>query len=146
MTILDSYAVLAFLKDEAAAEEVEGLIVTGGAALTALGVAEVLDHLIRLGGADEENASLDVAQLRLDAAIAVDVTVAAAAGRLRAREYHRTKCPVSLADCVAAEIARALERPLATADPPLLDVCHRERILAVVLQGADGSRWSPPVA
>lgn len=142
--VLDSYAVLAFLKGEAAASEVEGLILEGGARLTALGVAEILDHLIRLEGADEEEATLDLAQLGLNAAVPVDGSVAAAAGRLRARWYHRTRCPVSLADCVAAEIARALQRPLATSDPPLLDVCHRERIEVVVLQGADGSRWSPP--
>lgn len=43
MTILDAYAVLAFLKDEAAAGEVEQLINDGGA-LTADGVAEVIDQ------------------------------------------------------------------------------------------------------
>src|SRR4051812_17400389 len=47
LTILDSYAVLAFLKGEYAASEVEALLQVGGAGLTALGVAEVLDHLIR---------------------------------------------------------------------------------------------------
>jgi PIN domain nuclease of toxin-antitoxin system len=144
LTILDSYAVLAFLKAEAAADEVERLISAGGAAMTTLGVAEVLDHLVRLVGADEENASLDVAELELDPAIAVDEAIAAAAGRLRARTYHRTRCPVSLADCVAAEAARALVRPLATADPPLLEVCHREAIAAIMLPRAEGSRWSLP--
>ena len=143
MTVLDAYAVLAFLKGEAAASEVESFISTGGAALTALGVAEVLDHLVRLGGVDEEDASLDLAQLGLDLPIVVDAGIGAAAGRLRARHYHRTTCPVSLADCVAAEIARFSQRPLATCDAALLDVCHREHVAVAVLQGSDGSRWSP---
>lgn len=143
MTILDAYAVLAFLKDEAAAVEVEQLIDDGGA-LTAVGVAEVIDHLVRLAGADEEEASLDLAQLGLDDAVVVDGDLAAAAGRLRARCYHRTRCPVSLADCVAAEAARRSGRPLATADPALLDACHHEQIDVTVLAGTDGSRWSPP--
>lgn len=143
MTILDAYAVLAFLKDEAAAGEVEQLINDGGA-LTAAGVAEVIDHLVRLGGADEEEASLDLAQLGLDDAVVVDGDLAGAAGRLRARRYHRTRCPVSLADCVAAEVARYSGRSLATADPALLDACHHEQIDVTVLPGTDGSRWSPP--
>ncbi len=146
MTILDSYAVLAFLKGEPAAAEVEILMRAGGAAMTVLGVAEVLDHLIRLAGANEEDASLDVAQLALEPALVVDEAIAAAAGRLRARRYHRTNCPVSLADCVAAELARAMSRQLATADPPLLEVCHQESIGAVALPGTDGSRWTPPTA
>jgi PIN domain nuclease of toxin-antitoxin system len=142
LTILDAYAVLAFLKGESAAAEVEQLILAGGAAMTVLGVAEVLDHLIRRCDADEEDASLDVAQLGLDAAVGLDLAVAAAAGRLRARHYHRTTCPVSLADCVAAEAARSTQRKLATSDPSLLDVCHGERIGIVVLPGTDGSRWN----
>lgn len=143
MTILDAYAVLAFLKDEAAAGEVEQLIIDGGA-LTAVGVAEVIDHLVRLGGADEEEATLDLAQLGLDDAIAVDGNLAGAAGRFRARRYHRTRCPISLADCVAAEAARHSGQPLASADPALLDACHREQIDVTALPGTDGSRWSPP--
>ena len=143
MTILDAYAVLAFLKGEAAAGEVPELITAGGA-LTSLGLAEVIDHLIRLGGADEEEASLDLAELGLDDAVVIDSVLASAAGRLRARRYHRTRCPVSLADCVAAEVARHTGRPLATSDPALLDACHGEGIAVTVLPGTDGSRWSPP--
>jgi PIN domain nuclease of toxin-antitoxin system len=143
LTILDAYAVLAFLKGEAAANEVEQLITAGGA-LTAVGVAEVIDHLVRLGDADEEEASLDLAQLGLDDAVAIDGELAGAAGRFRARRYHRTRCPVSLADCVAAEVARSTGRPLATSDPALLDACHHEEIAVSVLPGTDGSRWSPP--
>lgn len=144
LTVLDAYAVLAFLKGDSAAGEVERLIRAGGTALTAVGVAEVLDHLIRVAGADEEDATLDLAQLGLETAIPVDETCAAAAGRLRARNYHRTRCPVSLADCVAAETARANLRPLATSDPPLLDLCHNEHIQMIMLPGSDGSTWSPP--
>lgn len=143
MTILDSYAVLAFLKNEAAASEVEALIAGGGTALTVVGMAEVLDHLIRIGGTDEEDASLDVAQLRLNDPVPIDEKLAGAAGRLRARRYHRVRRPVSLADCLAAEIARSQSRSLATSDPALLDVCHDEGIAVIVLTGSDGSRWTP---
>lgn len=146
MTVLDAYAVLAYLKGEPAATEVKALIDVADSTLTALGVAEVLDHLVRLSGADEEDAMLDLAQLGLIDGVSVDAVTGAAAGRLRARHYHRNRCQVSLADCVAAEVARSRSQPLATADPHLLDICHAEGIAVAVLSASDGSRWAPPVA
>lgn len=145
MTVLDAYAVLAYLKGERAAGEVRPLLGLADSSLTALGVAEVLDHLVRLSGTDEEDAALDLAQLDLLDGVSVDATMGAAAGRLRARSYHRTRCQVSLADCVAAEVARSRMQSLATADPHLLDVCHAEGIAVAVLTASNGSRWAPPL-
>ncbi len=143
MTVLDAYAVIAYLRDEPAADHVRPLLEAGDSALTAVGLAEVLDHLVRLAGADEDDAVLDLAQLGLIDAIGVDASTGNAAGRLRARRYHRTRCPISMADCIAAEFARATGRPLATADPDLLDVCDRERIEVIALPGSDGTTWCP---
>lgn len=143
MTILDAYAVLAYLKAEPAATEVRALLDEPDASLTTLGVAEVLDHLVRIVGADEDEATLDLAQFGLIDGIPIDSAAGVAAGRLRSRRYHRTRCAVSLADCVAAEIARSLQQPLATSDPHLLDVCHAEGLDVVVLPGSNGTRWSP---
>lgn len=54
MTVLDSYAVLALLRDEPAAALVQQLIEDDDAvSLTAVGVAEVVDRLVRLAGVDE---------------------------------------------------------------------------------------------
>ena len=94
-------------------------------ALTALGVAEVVDHLIRLADAEEDDAVLDVAQLGLDSPPPVDAALALRAGMLRARHYHRKNRAVSLADCVVAETARGTRSSLASADPHLLDLCPR---------------------
>ena len=144
MTILDAYAVLALLKDEAAAGEVRTLIAHDeGAALTALGVAEVVDHLIRLAGADEDDAVLDIVQLGLDSPPPLDPAVALRAGMLRARHYHRKHRAVSLADCVAAETARSAGSSLATADPHLLDVCRYEGIAAIALPDSRGQTRTP---
>jgi predicted nucleic acid-binding protein len=144
VTILDAYAVIAYLRDEPAAEHVRPLLETGDAALTAVGLAEVLDHLVRLANAEEDDAVLDLAQLGLIDAIPVEASTGSAAGRLRARRYHRIRCPISMADCIAAETARATRRPLATADPDLLDVCFAERIEVIPLPGSDGTTWSQP--
>lgn len=141
--ILDSYAVLAFLRDEPAAPHVQRLLVGHpGASLTALGVAEVLDRLIRLGPMDEEEAVLDLAQLGLAEPASLDPRIAMAAGLLRARHYQRTTCAVSLADCVAAETARLDTTRLATSDPHLLDVCAAEGIGVEPLPGSDGTIWA----
>lgn len=73
---------------------------------------------------------LDLAELGLVDAIAVDAAAGATSGRLRARHYHRLRCAVSMADCVAAETARVRNYVLAMSDPHTLDVrrrVHRRR-------------------
>jgi PIN domain nuclease of toxin-antitoxin system len=127
LTVLDAYAVIAYLRAEPAASQVRRLLGTGAAVLTAVGVAEVLDHLVRVVGAHEEDATLDLAELGLLEGTLVDSAIGAAAGRLRARYYDRSKA-----------------EPLATSDPHLLDLCHAEGIATVVLPGSDGSRWVTP--
>ena len=142
MTVLDAFAVIALLRGEPAAPEVRGLIDAGDALLTAVGVGEVIDHLVRVVGASEEDAVLDVAQLGLGDAFGVDDELGLRAGRLRARQYHRANRAVSLADCIAAEAARVLQTDLATADPHLLDLCRGERIAFMALPNSSGARWS----
>jgi rRNA-processing protein FCF1 len=127
VTVLDAYAVIAYLRAELAAAEVRLLLDSGDATLTAVGVAEVIDDLVRLARVDEEDAALGLA-----------------AGRLRARRYHGSRRAVSMADCIAAEAARQGATSLATSDPALLDLCRIEGILAIVLTASDGTRWAPP--
>lgn len=143
--ILDAYAVLALLKGEPAAPLVRRLLASSAPrpALTAIGIAEVLDHLVRIEAATEEDAALDLAQLGLAESANVDAPVATRAGLLRARHYHRRTRAVSLADCIAAEVARADGAALVTADPHLLELCQEEGIDTVVLPDSGGRRWSP---
>ena len=144
MTVLDSFAVLALLRDEPAAGIVARLVRSDPEArLTSLGVAEVVDHLVRLMDVDEDNAVLDVAQLGLSEPVVVDHVLATRAGFLRARHYHRTARAISMADCVAAEAARASLVALATSDPHLLDTCTAEGISTFVLPDSRGDVWTP---
>jgi predicted nucleic acid-binding protein len=144
MIVLDSFAVLALLKDGPAAAKVQQLVESDeGVALTALGISEVLDHLVRLVGAEEDEAVLDVAQLGLSSPSPIDVAMAMRSGLLRARHYHRTNRAVSLADCVAAETARSEHARLASADPHLLDLCRDEGIEVIPLPDSAGRTWSP---
>jgi predicted nucleic acid-binding protein len=142
--VLDSFAVLALLKDEPAAADVQRLVeAEPECTLTALGVSEVLDHLVRLVGADDDEAVLDVAQLGLASPPPVPIEVAVGAGLLRARHYDRTSRAVSLADCIAAETARSAGSQLASADPHLLAMCREEGIAVIPLPDSTGRTWSP---
>jgi PIN domain nuclease of toxin-antitoxin system len=141
--VLDGFSVLALLKGEPAARQVRELVEAGGSTLTVLGVAEVVDHLVRIVGVAEDDAALDLAQLSLADPKPLSAEVALQAGLLRARHHHRTTRAVSLADCVAAEAARSLNSPVATSDPHLLDLCHEEGIDVIPLPDTRGIIWSP---
>lgn len=145
MIVLDAYAVLALLKNEPAAGDVERLLSgTEHAALTTIGIAEVVDHLIRITGADPEDAALDLAQLGLATGVDVDSALMLRAGISRAHHYHRRDRQVSLADCAAAEVARREQALLATSDPHLLDLCQDEGVGLLALPDSTGRTWSPP--
>jgi predicted nucleic acid-binding protein len=141
--VLDAFSVLALLKGEPAARQVRALVEAGGSTLTVLGVAEVIDHLVRIVGVEQEDAALDLAQLDLAEPQPLSAEVALLAGFVRARHYHRTTRAVSLADCIVAEAARSHNSPVATSDPHLLDLCHEEGIDVIPLPDTRGIIWSP---
>lgn len=142
MILLDSCAILALLRGEPAAAQVGSMMREGGAVTTTVAVAEVVDRLARLDGVDPGEAALDLAELDLMPAVAFGWELAVRAGALRARGYDRMRCSVSLADCVAAETARAFDLALATADPHLLALCREEGIDITPLPDSRGRTWS----
>jgi predicted nucleic acid-binding protein len=123
MTVLDAYAVIAYMRGEPSSAEVAGLL-RAPTRLMAVNAAEVCDQMIRVFGSDPDAVEADIALL-CHAGMGlepVSAEIAMEAGRIRARRYHREHCAVSLADCVAASAALAYREPLATADPALADV------------------------
>jgi PIN domain nuclease of toxin-antitoxin system len=125
--VLDAYAVLAYLRDERAAEEV-GKLLSGPTMLAAVNAAEVVDQLVRVYAQDPDDVHANLVMLAHTgmelAAVPADTGVLA--GRLRARHYHRERMAVSLADCVAAAAALSTECALATADPALASLVRSE--------------------
>lgn len=122
MTVLDAQALLGYLRHEPAAPLVARLL-REGSTISAVNVAEVLDVLTRVFGADADEVSADIGLLQLGglAVSPPDAQTAFAAGRIRASQYHRTRRPISLADAFAAATARALSASLATTDAALAD-------------------------
>jgi len=127
LTVLDAYAVLAYLRAEPCADAVASLL-RAPTVLTAANAAEVLDQLVRVYQRDQDDVHADIALLATTGMEIMSVTAdhGLVAGRLRAQHYHRQRCAVSLADCLAAAAALALDTPLATSDPALAEVVRAE--------------------
>ncbi len=127
MTVLDAYAVIAYLRGEPSSGEVAGLL-REPTQLTAVNAAEVCDQMTRVFGRDPDSIEADLALLAYAGMHMLPVTseLAIQAGRLRARHYHRQHCAVSLADCIASAAALTTSHPLATADPDLATLVRAE--------------------
>lgn len=135
LTILDTYALIAFLVAERpAATEVREMIRAGDAAVTTVNLAESVDVLQRRYGIERaraRSASVSLTDGPL-AVLAVDRAHALRAADLRAAHYDRNECAISLGDCVLLAAAGADDR-VATADGAILAVAEREGIGAIAL-------------
>jgi PIN domain nuclease of toxin-antitoxin system len=124
LLVFDAYPLAAVLLDEPAAEIVTPLLSASlsESAVAAVTAAEVVDVVGRTTGARPEDIAAAVewwVEGGLDV-VSVDWRLARRAGGLRATHYHRSRMPVSLADCVAIVLAEELDGTLVTSDPPLL--------------------------
>jgi predicted nucleic acid-binding protein len=136
MTLLDAYALVAFLVDGPEAAEVRGLLREGDAAVATANLAEALDVSQRVHGLPVTRA-MDVLAPLLEGplrSLALDIAVARRAAEIRSRHYHRSKRPISLTDAVLVASTPADGR-LATADPDLLAVAREEGLRVVALPG-----------
>jgi PIN domain nuclease of toxin-antitoxin system len=141
MTVLDAYAVIAYLRGENAADEVAELL-RSPTQLSAANQAEVIDQLVRVFARPADDVEADLALLTdsgMQIAV-VDSECAVEAGRLRAQHYHRERCAVSLADCVAAATALRGNAPCATSDPALATLIRAEGGTVIALPDRQGRR------
>jgi PIN domain nuclease of toxin-antitoxin system len=119
--VLDGTALLAYLDGEPGAHIVSEAI-AGGAAVSAVNVAEVLTALARRGHDPAEAASELTARGLLDGALTVEQFTSADAvevARLRALTFD---AGLSVADRACLALARRLQAPVYTANPAWLDV------------------------
>lgn len=143
MIVLDAYALEAYLAQEVAGPTVRDLILSGQQVLiSGVNLAETLDRMIRVAGADREVLANDLVGLGLTVS-GVDAPLAFDAASLRAHHYHRDRRAVSIADCCAAALALNRDAPLVTSDPALLALIHEEGGRYVALPDSSGRVWSP---
>lgn len=139
MVILDAYAVIAFLRDEAPAEEVARLL-RQPTAMCSVNAAEVVDFLIRRAGLTGDDAAISMRMVEQTGMtiLSADDRVACLAGEIRARRYERGRVDVSLADCFAVAASLEQRSPLATADHALARVARAEGVEVIALPDSRG--------
>lgn len=136
MTLLDAYALIAFLVGGPAASQVRGLLREGDAAVATANLAEALDVSNRVHGLAIERAMavLDPLFGGPLATLPLDLDVARRAAEIRSAHYHRSMRPISLADAILVASAGPNGR-IATADPDVLAVARAEGLDTVPLPG-----------
>ena len=136
MTLLDAHALIAFLVGGPASAQVRAVLREGEAAVTTANLVETLDVSQRVHGVPISRA-MEVLEPLLHgplAVLALDVDTAQAAAETRAKHYHRSSRPISLADAVLLASAKTGDR-IATADPDVLAVAEKEAIETIALPG-----------
>jgi len=141
--LIDASALIALLGGEPAAGEVQELL-NRGAAMTTLNLAEAIDRLerrydVQVGRARSVIEGLLSKSLEL---LPLGSAQAWRAGEIRAAYYHRSRCPLSLADAVLVASAPADGR-IASSDGLLLTVAASEGIATVALPDSKGRRARP---
>ncbi|HTD57308.1 MAG TPA: PIN domain-containing protein [Solirubrobacteraceae bacterium] len=139
-TLLDASALIALLGAEPSAGEVEEIL-RSGAAITTLNLAEAIDRLKR-----RYDLAIDQTRPVIEGLLAESLMLlplgppqAWRAGEIRAAHYHRSRCPISLADAVLVASAPADGR-IASSDGPLLTVAANEGIATAALLDSKGCR------
>lgn len=130
-TLLDAFALIAFLDDEPAASDVERLLARGDAAMSAVNLAEAAQKKLRLSSVTLPELQEVVGSLPV-AVIPYSEGHAWRAAGLRARHYDRRESAVSLADCCLVAVATAADS-VATADSAVLRMAKAEGIGTVEL-------------
>jgi predicted nucleic acid-binding protein len=141
-TVIDASALIALLGAEPAAGEVQEML-RSGAAMTTLNLAEAIDRLKRRYDLDVEQTRPVIEGLLEESLMLLTLGPAQAwrAGEIRAAHYHRSRCPISLADAVLVASAPAGGR-IASSDGPLLSVAASEGIATTALPDSKGHRAS----
>lgn len=136
MTLLDAYAIIAFLVGGPAAPHVRMLLREGNTGVATANVAEALDvsqrvHRLPIARAFEV---LEPLLGRAIVPVPLDLPTARRAAEIRAGHYHRSMRPISLADAILVASVRSNDR-VATADPDVLAVARAEGLETIALPG-----------
>jgi predicted nucleic acid-binding protein len=113
LVVLDSWALLAYLKDEPSADRIGSTWVEEGATICSINLGEVLYIRMRADGEDAAVADLDRVRRRLDV-VDPDWSLVSAAARVKAHGG------LSYADAFCIATALQAEAPLWTGDPEIV--------------------------
>lgn len=114
MIVLDSWALLAYLKDENSADRIESAWIDEGATICSINLGEVLYIRMRGDGEDAAAADIDRVRQHLDV-VDPDWPLISEAARVKAHGG------LSYADAFCLATALRVEAPLWTGDPEIVD-------------------------
>lgn len=136
MTLLDAYALIAYVIGGPAQDQVKTLLREGRTAIATANLVEVFDVAERVHGLPIPRASAVVEELFAGSlsVVHLDEHLAQRAAELRVAHYHRSRSPLSLADVILIASARSGDR-IATADPDVLETAAEIGIETVELPG-----------
>ena len=143
MTLLDAYAVVAFLIDEPASEEVEAILDAGGARVVVVNLAEAVDVTQRVHDLARDDVRAAVEPLLLSNVLASAISEEAhgwLAASIRTTYYDKQTAAVSTADCFLLAHAAADGGPIATADPSVASIARDMNIDVTALPDSAGAR------
>lgn len=141
-TLVDAYGLAAFVADEPAAAEVEELLRGGAAAAVAVNLAEAVDVCRRVHHLPAAAVRGVLEPIVLAGHLPVIASGEAEAWRaadLRADRYHRSRCPLSIADCLLLAHAALGDAAVATADPHVAAVARELGVELVPLPDTTGA-------
>lgn len=135
VTLLDAYALVAFLAGRAAGMRVRDMLREGARVATA-NLAEAYEVSERRYGVPTARSAeiLDPLFDRALQTVPLDRAIALRAAEMRSKHYHRAKRPISLADAILIASA-APDDTIATADPDVLAIAALEGIPTIELPG-----------
>jgi predicted nucleic acid-binding protein len=114
LVLLDSWALLAYLKDEPSAGRIESEWIASGAAISSINLGEVL--YLRIRATDQDSAQADIETIRRRLTVVEpDWSLVMAAARIKASGG------LSYADAFCVATALHLNAPLWTGDPEIID-------------------------
>jgi uncharacterized protein with PIN domain len=141
--LLDAYALVALIADEAAAGEVETILRADEARVVVVNLAEAVDIAARVHGIADADIRGALEPLLLGRALSAAVSdepQAWLAAELRTRYYQRRDCALSMADCFLLAHALTDGDAIATSDPPLAAVARAEGVNVAGLPDSAGTR------
>jgi predicted nucleic acid-binding protein len=110
--------------------------------MCAANISEVMDVCVRVHGNAQSAVREKIEWLTAGGleVVPLDLSLALAAGALRAGRYRKGECEISLGDSMAAALAAARRQPLVTSDPDLARACWAEGIEVLPLPDSRGRR------
>jgi predicted nucleic acid-binding protein len=136
VTLLDAYALIAYVIGGPAQEMVTAILREGSAAVATANLVEVYDVAERVRGLPVSRASEVIEGLFTGplSVVHLDEHLARRAAELRIEYYHGSRSPLSLADVILIASARPGDR-IVTADPDVLATAETLGIETVALPG-----------